>query len=80
MLNNLAYAHSRMDNNAKALGYAMRALKLAPNNPSVMDTAGWLLVETGGDRSRALDLLRAAARKAPDNTTIRAHLDAAEKG
>ena len=80
VLNNLAYAHSRLGNTAKALGFAMRALKLAPDNPSVMDTAGWLLVETGGDRSRALDLLRAAARKAPDNATIRAHLTEAEKG
>ena len=80
VLNNLAYAHNRMGNNAKALGYAMRALKLAPDNPSVMDTAGWLLVETGGDRNRALDLLRAAARKAPGNATIRTHLSVAERG
>ena len=80
VLNNLAFAHSKLGNSAKALGYAQRALKLAPDNPSVMDTVGWLLVETGGDRSRALDLLRAAARKAPGNTTIRAHLAQAEKG
>ena len=80
VLNNLAFAHSKLGNNARALGYALRALKLAPENPSVMDTAGWLLVETGGDRSRALDLLRAAARKAPDNATIRGHLLSAEKG
>lgn len=78
VLNNLAYAHGRLGNSARALGYAERALKLAPGNPSVMDTAGWLLIESGGDRSRALDLLRQAARKAPDNATIRAHLAAAE--
>lgn len=80
VLNNLAYAHSRLGNSGKALGFAMRALKLAPNNPSVMDTAGWLLVETGGDRNRALDLLRAAARSAPGNSMIAGHLAAAEKG
>ena len=80
VLNNLAFAHSKLGNNATALGYALRALKLAPDNSSVMDTAGWLLVATGGDRSRALDLLRAAARKAPDNATIREHLLSAEKG
>ncbi len=80
VLNNLAFAQSKLGNNVRALGYALRALKLAPENPSVMDTAGWLLVETGGDRSRALDLLRAAARKAPDNATILAHLRSAEKG
>ena len=46
----------------------------------MMDTAGWLLVESGGDRNRALDLLRGASRKAPGNRTIAAHLAAAEKG
>jgi len=45
-----------------------------------MDTAGWLLVETGGDRNRALDLLRAAARKAPGNAAIAGHLAEAQKG
>ena len=79
VLNNLAFAHGKLGNSAKALDYALRALKLAPESASVMDTAGWLLVETGGDRSRALDLLRAAARKAPDNATIREHLQSAEK-
>ncbi len=74
VLNNIAFAESMLGNKARALGYAERALKLAPANPSVMDTAGWLLVETGGDRARALDLLGAAARAAPDNATIRAHL------
>ncbi|HUQ13184.1 MAG TPA: tetratricopeptide repeat protein [Novosphingobium sp.] len=78
VLNNLAYAQGQLGNHAKALTYALRALKLDPDNPSVMDTAGWLLVETGGDRNRALDLLRAAARKAPGNATIRGHLQAAE--
>ena len=80
VLNNLAFAHSKLGNKAKALDFALHALKLAPDNSSVMDTAGWLLVETGGDRSRALDLLRAAARKAPDNATIRDHLRSAENG
>ena len=74
VLNNLAFAESMLGNKLRALGYAERALKLAPTNPSVMDTAGWLLVETDGDRARALDLLNAAAKAAPDNATIRAHL------
>jgi len=74
VLNNLAFAESMLGNKVRALGYAERALKLAPANPSVMDTAGWLLVETKGDRARALDLLNAAAKAAPDNATIRAHL------
>ena len=77
--NNLANLLLKLNDKA-ALAHAERAVKLAPGNPSVMDTVGWLLVETGGDRSRALDLLRAAARKAPANPTIREHLAEVEKG
>ena len=80
VLNNLAFAEGKLGNTAVALRHAEKALKLAPSDASVMDTAGWLLVASGGDRNRALDLLRAAARKAPGNATIAAHLAAAEKG
>ena len=80
VLNNLAYAHDQLGNKPVALDYALRALKQAPGNPSVMDTAAWLLIETGGDRARAVSLLRQAAAKAPANATIRAHLAAAERG
>ncbi|MEO0033155.1 MAG: hypothetical protein RIS94_2913, partial [Pseudomonadota bacterium] len=79
VLNNLAWANSQIGNKAKALDYAQRAYKVAPENPSVMDTLGWLLVETGGDKGRARQLLRAAAAKAPQNATIRQHLAQAEK-
>lgn len=77
VLNNLAYAHGQVGNKDRALDYALRALKEAPGNPSVMDTAGWLLFQTGRDRSRALILLQEASAKAPDNSTIAAHLRAA---
>lgn len=80
VLNNLAFAHDQVGNKQVALGYALRALKEAPHSASVMDTAGWLLIETGGDRTRALGLLRAASAKAPGNATIKAHLAAAERG
>lgn len=79
VLNNLAFAQDQVGNKQVALDYALRALKQAPGNPSVMDTAGWLLVQTGGDKPRALQLLRAAAQKAPGNATIAAHLAAAER-
>ncbi|NYH94185.1 tetratricopeptide repeat protein [Novosphingobium marinum] len=80
VLNNLAFAHSEAGDPAKALGYAEKALALAPDNPSVMDTAGWLLHRTGKDKPRGLALLRQAARKAPGNRTIAKHLAAAERG
>lgn len=74
VLNNLAIAESHVGNKQTALDLALRALKAAPDNPSVMDTAGWLMVHTGGDRARARALLQAAARLAPHNLTIRRHL------
>ena len=80
VLNNLAFAQGEVGNREVALGYALRALKQAPGNPSVMDTAGWLLFQSGKDKPRALALLRAASVKAPANATIRAHLAAAEQG
>ena len=79
-LNNLAFAYSAAGNKPKALDIAKRALALAPENPSVMDTAGWLMFETGADKRRGLALLRSASQKAPGNTNIRAHLRRAEQG
>lgn len=79
VLNNLAFAQDKLGNKAKALVYAERALRYAPQNASVMDTVGQLLIETGGNRGRALNLLRKAAQAAPANATIRDHLAAAGK-
>ncbi|KHK91257.1 tetratricopeptide repeat protein [Novosphingobium malaysiense] len=80
VLNNLAYCESQLGNKSDALEYALRALKYAPANASVMDTAGWLLIETGSDRDRGVNLLRKAAAKAPQNQTIRKHLQTATTG
>lgn len=79
VLNNLAFAQDQVGNKQVALDYALRALKQAPGNASVMDTAGWLMIQTGGDKARALQLLRTAAQKAPENATIAAHLAAATR-
>ena len=78
--NNMAIALSEAGDRKRALGHALAALALAPDNPSVMDTAGWLMFQTGGDRAKALSLLRRAATLAPDNATIAEHLARAEKG
>lgn len=80
VLNNLAVAHGAVGNRGRAVDFARRAYREASGNASIMDTLGWLLWETGGDRSEALRLLRAAAAKAPDNATIRDHLARAERG
>jgi len=80
VLNNLAFAHEQLGNAPVALNYAIRALAVAPGNPSVMDTAGWLMVRTGKDKARGLALLKGAAARAPGNATIGQHLFVAQSG
>ncbi len=79
VLNNIAYAQLMLGNHDAALGFAKRALNEAPNNPSVVDTAGWVLFKTGKDKTEARRLLRRAAELAPGNSAIRAHLAEAER-
>ncbi len=74
VLNNYAYAAGQMGETKKALELALQALKLDPKNPSIMDTAGWLLVSTGSDKDRGVKLLREAAKLDPDNPAIARHL------
>ena len=56
-----------------ALEMARKASKLAPDNPVIQDTYGWILVQSGGTRS-GLDSLKYAASKLPDNREIQYHL------
>ena len=70
-LNDLAWACQR-SSDARALGFAERAFALAPNNPSVMDTLGWIHLDRG-DLPRALPLLQRAAALAPNASEIRYH-------
>ena len=79
VLNNMAYAQLMLGNGPAAREYADRALKLAPNNASVLDTAGWVRIKTGSDLENARRLLRQGAQQAPGNLTIRAHLAEAER-
>lgn len=79
VLNNMAYAQLMLGNGPLARTYADRALKEAPNHPSVLDTAGWVRFKTGQDKAEARSLLRRAAELAPGNSTIRAHLAEAER-
>jgi putative PEP-CTERM system TPR-repeat lipoprotein len=71
-LNNLAWAYQQ-DKDPRALATAEQAFKLAGNNPGVMDTLGWMLVEQG-NTSRGLPLLQKASGLAPNATEIRYHL------
>jgi len=72
VLNNLAWVGMEIKD-AGAFGYAEKAYALAPENASVLDTYGWLLLQKG-EAKRAVELLTAALRKAPGNPIMRLHL------
>jgi len=70
-LNNLATLY-QMEKDSRALATAEQALKLAPDNPGIQDTLGWILVQQG-QLPRAVELLRKAATKAPMAGGVRYH-------
>jgi Flp pilus assembly protein TadD len=72
ILNNLAWASAQLQD-PKAIEYAERAHKLAPDNPAIMDTLGVLLIEKG-ETARSLELLRKATAMAPQSPGIRLNL------
>ena len=71
VLNNLANLYLR-EKDSRALATAEQALKLAPDQPTVQDTLGWILLNQG-QVPRGLDLLRKATSKAPKSATFRYH-------
>lgn len=73
ILNNLAFAYQQSKDN-RALPTAEAAYKLASNEPAIIDTLGWILVDQGGDAKRAAQLLKQATDKAPQSGDIRYHL------
>ncbi len=72
MLNNLALLYQKRDN-PKALVLAETARKLAPDNPSVLDTYGWILVQRG-DAAKGLRYLREAQTRAAKQLDVRYHI------
>lgn len=68
-LNNLASAAGRT-NDPQALSFAEKAAALAPDNASILDTLGGLLVEKG-DTTRGIEMLRKAVTLAPERPELR---------
>lgn len=68
-LNNLAWAAGQVKD-PKALEYAERALKAAPNQPQIIDTLAMLLAEKG-DLPRALELSKQALDLSQQAPTLR---------
>jgi putative PEP-CTERM system TPR-repeat lipoprotein len=76
-LNNLALAYQQL-HDPRAQKTAEAALQLAPENPVILDTLGWILVD-GGDAARGVAHLRKASTRAPAAPDIRYHLAAGLK-
>jgi tetratricopeptide (TPR) repeat protein len=74
-LNNLAFMLADTDG-ALALAYALRARQLFPNEPTVIDTLGWVYLKSNRTED-ALSLFRDALQKNPGNAAYRYHLAAA---
>lgn len=72
MLNNLAWSSAQIKD-PKAIEYAEKAYKLAPDQAAIVDTLGSLLVEKG-DMARGVDLLQKAINLAPQAAVIRLNL------
>lgn len=79
VLNNLAYAKARLGDTDAATALALKAVALAPDHPAILDTAGWLLVESGKDKEKGITLLAKANKLDPENTGIAKRLADARK-
>jgi Flp pilus assembly protein TadD len=75
VLNNLASIYAATKD-PRALDFAQRAHKQAPDSPFIADTLGWILVERG-QFEQGLMLLRKAQTMQPDHPQINYHLSAA---
>jgi putative PEP-CTERM system TPR-repeat lipoprotein len=69
VLNNLAWVAGQLKD-PKAIDYAEKANKLAPDQPALMDTLAVLLVDKG-DNTRAMELFKKALELAPQASQIR---------
>lgn len=73
-LNNLAYLYAEENKQlSQALTYASRAFILEPQNDTIRDTLGYVLLKDG-KFDRGVRILRKASESSPKNPTIMYHL------
>jgi Flp pilus assembly protein TadD len=73
--NNLVWIYQELGD-IRALEHGERAQALAPHQPQILDTVGWILLKQGAVQ-RALELLQEAFQKVPHNPDIAYHYAAA---
>lgn len=71
LLNNLAYLYQR-EGDQRARPTAEQAYQMAPDQPAIQDTLGWILVQQG-QAQQGLGFLRKAISIVPANPAIRFH-------
>jgi putative PEP-CTERM system TPR-repeat lipoprotein len=71
VLNNLAWCYQQVGD-SRAMGMAQKALALKPEEPAVLDTLGWILVQNG-DYQKGAELLKRAAAASVNSSEIRYH-------
>ncbi|MEY4590668.1 MAG: hypothetical protein RL497_2744 [Pseudomonadota bacterium] len=76
-LNNLAWLYFEIKDN-RASETAKHAVTLAPKAPEVLDTYGWILVQTGS-KAEGISWLEKAKALAPNLPEITKHLEEAKK-
>lgn len=76
-LNNLAWSYQQVGDK-RARSIAKTASELAPNDPAVLDTYGYILLQAG-EKSEAKTILEKALNLDPDNAEIKAHWEQASR-
>jgi tetratricopeptide (TPR) repeat protein len=72
--NNLAWLYSgRREHQERALQLAQTAKEVAPDDPHISDTLGWILYQRGVYQ-RARSLFKESAAKLPDSPVVQYHL------
>jgi tetratricopeptide (TPR) repeat protein len=78
--NNLSYLYLEyFDDTDKALDLAQQAKELAPDDPYILDSLGWVLYRKG-EYAWALSVLKESAEGAPEHPEIQYHLGMAFYG
>jgi cellulose synthase operon protein C len=74
VLINLAWSYFNIQEPSRALAFAKTAYQLAPNNPAIVNSFGWILFKTGHDPKAGLALLEKACAIAPNHPGLRFQL------